>query len=81
MNISLFYIDVVNYNDEDLEKVIVIRNFNVIINGQQMIISFWWNGKILLIDIMLIVVFSVKFFSVFKLCIFRENEIEKKIFE
>lgn len=33
MNISLFYIDVVNYNDEDLEKVIVIRNFNVIING------------------------------------------------
>lgn len=81
MNISLFYIDVVNYNDEDLEKVIVIRNFNVIINGQQMIISFWWNGKILLIDIMLIVVFSVKFFSVFILCIFRENEIEKKIFE
>lgn len=81
MNISLFYIDVVNYNDEDLEKVIVIKNFNVIINGQQMIISFWWNGKILLIDIMLIVVFSVKFFSVFILCIFRENEIEKKIFE
>lgn len=81
MNISLFYIDVVNYNDEDLEKVIVSRNFNVIINGQQMIISFWWNGKILLIDIMLIVVFSVKFFSVFILCIFRENEIEKKIFE
>lgn len=81
MNISLFYIDVVKYNDEDLEKVIVIRNFNVIINGQQMIISFWWNGKILLIDIMLIVVFSVKFFSVFILCIFRENEIEKKIFE
>lgn len=81
MNISLFYIDVVNYNDEDLEKVIVIRNFNVIINGQQMIISFWWNGKILLIDIMLIVVLSVKFFSVFILCIFRENEIEKKIFE
>lgn len=81
MNISLFYIDVVNYNDEDLEKIIVIRNFNVIINGQQMIISFWWNGKILLIDIMLIVVFSVKFFSVFILCIFRENEIEKKIFE
>lgn len=33
MNICLFYIDVVNYNDEDLEKVIVIRNFNVIING------------------------------------------------
>lgn len=33
MNISLFYIDVVNYNDEDLEKIIVIRNFNVIING------------------------------------------------
>lgn len=81
MNISLFYVDVVNYNDEVLEKVIVIRNFNVIINGQQMIISFWWNGKILLIDIMLIVVFSVKFFSVFILCIFRENEIEKKIFE
>lgn len=46
-----------------------------------MIISFWWNGKILLIDIMLIVVLSVKFFSVFILCIFRENEIEKKIFE
>lgn len=33
MNISLFYIDVVNFNDEDLEKVIVIRNLNVIING------------------------------------------------
>lgn len=33
MNISLFYVDFVNYNDEVLEKVIVIRNFNVIING------------------------------------------------
>lgn len=53
MNISLFYVDFVNYNDEVLEKVIVIKNFNVILNGQQMIISFWQNGKFLLINKML----------------------------
>lgn len=33
MNISLFYVDFVNYNGEVLEKVIVIKNFNVILYG------------------------------------------------
>lgn len=80
-NISSFYIDAANYNDEDSEKAIVIKNSNVTINGQQTIISPRRNGKILSTDIMLTAVFSVKPFSAFILRTFRENETEKKIFE
>lgn len=46
-NISSFYVDPANYNDEAPEKAIVIKNSNVTLNGQQTITSPRQNGKFL----------------------------------